>query len=108
MIYYKDQKHNAVDSKIALRYTGIDKDHLKFIREQRDHCNPGAEVSTMTHLDNLPAIYGYLMASYALQPGAYLYTNVISRPTTDCHSGSTGFEIIAFPLSLQTRCNSVI
>lgn len=108
MIYDKEQKHHAVDSKIALRYTGIDKDHLKFIREQCVHCNPGAEVSTMTHRDTLPAIYGYLMASYALKLGAYLYTNVISRPTTDCHSGSTDFEIIACPPSLQTRCNSVI
>jgi hypothetical protein len=104
----EQQKHNAIDLNIASGYTGIDRDHLKFIRKQCGRCTPGTEVTAMIHLDDSPVICDLLMASRALKLRTNSFANVITTPTTKHYSISTLSEVKAFPLSLTTRCSSVI
>jgi hypothetical protein len=104
----EQQKHNAIDLNIASGYTGIDRDHLKFIRKQCGHCTPGTEVTTMIHLDDSPVICDLLMASHALKLRTNSSADVVTTPTTKHYSIPTPSEVKAFPLSLTTRCSSVI
>jgi hypothetical protein len=93
---------------IASGYTGIDRDYLKFIRKQCGHYTPGTEVTTMIHLDDSPVIYGLLIASRALKLRTNSSTDVVTILMTKHYNIPTVSEVKAFPLSLTTRCSSVI
>lgn len=104
----KRQKHNTTDLEIASRYTGVDRDHLKFIRTQCGHCTPRAEVTAVIHLEDSPAVHDLLTASRALKPRANLAADAVSTPTTKGCSISTASEGKACQPDVRTCYSSVV
>lgn len=67
-LFSKGEKPDSVESTIAAKYTGVDRDHLRFIRRHCSHCNADAGDAFEITLDH-PAIVGsLLMASRTLDP----------------------------------------
>jgi hypothetical protein len=67
----KDEKLDSVDSVIAAKYTGVDRDQLRFIRKHCSHCNAGAGDTFEITSDFSAIVRSLLMASRILDPESH-------------------------------------
>lgn len=67
-LFSKGEKPDSVESTIAAKYTGVDRDHLRFIRRHCSHCNADAGDAFEITLDYSAIVRSLLMASRTLDP----------------------------------------
>ena len=67
-LFSKGEKPDSVESSIAAKYTGVDRDHLRFIRRHCSHCNADAGDAFEITLDHSAIVGSLLMASRTLDP----------------------------------------
>ena len=65
-LFSKGEKPDSVESIIAAKYTGVDRDHLRFIRRHCSHCNADAGDAFEITLDCPAIVRSVLMASRTL------------------------------------------
>jgi hypothetical protein len=64
----KGEKPDCVNSIIAAKYTGVDRDQLRFIRRHCSHCNANAGDAFKIKLDHPTIVRSLLLASTILDP----------------------------------------
>jgi hypothetical protein len=103
----KGEKPDSVESTIAAKYTGVDRDHLRFIRRHCSHCNADAGDTFEITLDSLAMVHSLLMASRILDPELHpsmrLGDTVPGRQRT--RALSVGVDVIG--LRSTARCSTV-
>jgi hypothetical protein len=67
-LFSKGEKPDSVESIIAAKYTGVDRDHLRFIRRHCSHCNADAGDAFEITFDSPAVVHSLLMASRILDP----------------------------------------
>ena len=70
-LFSKGEKPDSVESSIAAKYTGVDRDHLRFIRRHCSHCNADAGDAFEITLDYPAIVRSVLMASRTLDPNLH-------------------------------------
>jgi hypothetical protein len=65
-LFSKGEKPDSVESIIAAKYTGVDRDHLRFIRRHCSHCNADAGDAFEIRLEYPAILRSLLMASRTL------------------------------------------
>jgi hypothetical protein len=76
MLLSKGEKPDSVDSAIAAKYTGVDRDQLRFIRKRCSHCNASAGDNFDITLDYPTIVRSLLLASSTLGPKAHPSTRL--------------------------------
>jgi hypothetical protein len=100
-------KPDDIDSKIASKYTGVDRDHLRFIRRRCGYCNSGINNTTTIYVNDSPTIQRLLTASRTLGPKSYPFVKSTSISTSMSCGESTDFGINAVTPGLAVRYSSV-
>ena len=80
----RGKKPDSIDSKIAAKYTGVNRDQLRYIRDQCFHCYANAGMSSQISVDCPLVVRNIVMTVRAL--------NVESHPSTKIKDTSSGGE----------------
>ena len=63
----RGERPDAVDSAIAAKYTGVDRDHLRYIRKYCSDCNPNVETAFRISVDCPQMVHELTRAAYVLR-----------------------------------------
>lgn len=63
----RGERPDTIDSAIAAKYTGVDRDHLRYIRKHCFDCNPNVETASRISVDCPQMVHELTRAAYVLR-----------------------------------------
>ncbi|KAM0714499.1 hypothetical protein Q7P37_009793 [Cladosporium fusiforme] len=97
-----------VDSTIASRYTGVDREYLRLIRKQCGYCNSGMQPTTVIELSHSEPIANLMMASRGLTTGSEPSSKSDSTEGIDRSVAARFFDLDKNPPYLRARYTSCV